>query len=129
MTRINRADSGIYNRPAQIQQPAAYVNNGSGGNANAGQWQTICTPMIHLYSAVYARGASRRYFASQLYPEARHYAEMRWRNDTVIDATMTLLTEGRRFQILGAIDPDLEHVKIVLPLVEYQAQGTKIIPQ
>lgn len=43
----------------------------------------------------------------------------------VIDGTMTMLLDGRRFQILGAIDPDMEHVKILLPLVEYQAQGTR----
>lgn len=125
MSRDNRTDSGAYNRPALIQAPAAYLDNGSGGNANANVWVTICSPMVHLFSGNFGRGLKRGFQYSQLYPTADHFAEMRWRNDTVIDATMTLLLDGRRFQILGAIDPDMEHVKITLALVEYQAQGTR----
>lgn len=125
MPRDNRTDSGAYNRPAQIQAEAAYVDNGSGGNANAGQWVTVCSPMVHLFSGTFGRGMRRAFFMQQLYPTANHWAEMRWRSDTVIDATMTLLLDGRRFQILGAVDPDMEHIKITLALVEYQAQGTR----
>lgn len=125
MSRVNRTDSGNYTRPAFIQTQAAYVDNGSGGNLNAGQWTTLCSPFVHLFSGNFGRGTSRPFQYQQLYPMAHHWAEMRWRNDVVIDATMTMLIDGRRYQILGAIDPDMEHVKILLPLVEYQAQGTR----
>lgn len=125
MTRDSRTDAGVYNRPAQIQKPSPYVDNGSGGNANAGQWITICSPFVRRYSANFGRGSHRPYFSSQLYPTASHFAEMRWRSDTAIDGTMTMLLDGRRYQILDAIDPEMEHVKIIMPLVEYQSQGTK----
>lgn len=125
MPRDNRTDSGAYNRPAFIQTQAAYFDNGSGGNANAGVWNTVCSPFVHLFSGNFGRGSRRAFLYQQLYPSASHWAEMRWRSDTVIDATMTLLLDGRRFQILGAVDPDMEHIKITLALVEYQAQGTR----
>lgn len=123
--RNNRTDSGAYNRPAQIQAPLARVDDGQGGNANANQWTTVREPMIHLYAAPGGRGLRRLYQYAQLYPTASHWAEFRYANDQAIDATMTMLIDGRRFQILGAIDMDLEHVTTVLPLVEYQAQGSR----
>lgn len=125
MTRVNRVDSGNYITPSTVQKEAPYVDNGQGGNSNAGVWNTICSPMVHLYSGNFGRGADRAYKYMQLYPTAKHWAEMRWRSDTAIDATMTIVIFGRRYQILGALDPDYEHVKILMPLVEYQAQGTK----
>jgi hypothetical protein len=125
MPRDNRTDSGVYNRPAQIQAPAARVDDGQGGNSADGQWITVCSPYVHLYSANFGRGSTRPYFAGQLYPTAKHFAEMRWRNDTAIDGTMTLLLDGRRFQILDAIDMDMEHIKILMPLIEYQSEGTE----
>lgn len=125
MSRVNRTDSGNYTRPATIKAPAAYVDNGSGGNANANQYTIVCSPFVHLFSGNFGRGTSRPFMFQQLYPTAHHWAEMRWRNDVVIDATMIMELDGRVFQILGAIDPDMEHVKILLPLVEYQAKGTR----
>lgn len=61
----------------------------------------------------------------QLYPEAKHWAEMRYRATPTIDGTMTLLHRNRRYQILDACNMDEENVTILLPLVEYQAKGTK----
>ncbi len=118
-------DAGNYTRPAQIQKPAAWSDDGQGGNANAGQWVTARSPYIHLYSGNFGRGTSRAYKYAQLYPEARHWAEMRYSNEVEIDATMTLLVDGRRYQVLGAIDQDLAHVSTLLALAEYQAKGSK----
>lgn len=125
MPRDNRTDSGNYNRPAQIQTLAARVDDGQGGNSAGEEWTTVCSPMVHRYSANFGRGSSRPYLYGQLYPTARHFAEIRWRNDVAIDGTMTMLLDGRRYQILDAIDPDMEHIKILMPLVEYQSQGTR----
>lgn len=124
MARTNRTNAGNYNRPAQIQAPnATWVDNGQGGNANAGQWITVRSPWIHLYSGNAGRGSGMTFKYGQLYPEARHWAEMRY-SSTPIDATMTLLEGGRRYQILGAIDVDEAHITTILALVEYQAKGT-----
>jgi hypothetical protein len=118
-------DAGNYTRPGQIQAPdTTWVDNGQGGNANAGQWTTVRSPWVHLYSGNFGRGVGRAYKYGQLYPEARHWAEMRYSHDVTIDATMTLLLDGRRYQILGAIDVDLAHVSTLLALVEYQAKGS-----
>lgn len=125
MTRDTRTDSGNYNVPAIIEQQAAYSDNGSGGNANAGVWTTVCSPFVRLYSANFGRGSRRPFQYSQLYPTASHFAEMRWRSDTVIDGTMRLTIHGRHYQIIDAIDPEYEHVKIIMPCVEYQSQGTR----
>jgi hypothetical protein len=81
--------------------------------------------MIQLESRTFGRGLHRSFQYDQLYPEANHYAEMRYANDTAIDATMRLVVDGRHFQILGALDVGLEHVTTLLALVEYQAQGSK----
>jgi hypothetical protein len=121
--RNQRTDSGSYNRPAQIQARAAYADDGQGGNANANSWTTVRSPMIHLQSGNFGRGTKRSYQFGQLYPTASHWAEMRYSHDQDIDATMTLLVDNRRFQILGAIDVELEHVTTMLALVEYKAQG------
>lgn len=125
-------DGGKYSRPATVEAPAAaWADNGQGGNANAGEWTTVVGSdptkplMIHLYSAPNGRGSSRLWKYMQLYPEARHWAELRYRSDTVIDGTMRLVHDGRIFQIIDAIDMDQEHRAILLPLVEYQAQGTR----
>ena len=75
--RNQRTDSGSYNRPSLIQAPAEYADDGHGGNANAGQWVTIRTPMIHLQSGNFGRGTKRSYQFMQLYPTASHWAEMR----------------------------------------------------
>ena len=123
--RNQRTDSGKYNRPAQIQAPATRVDDGQGGNSAANTWTTVRSPMLLLSSAQAGRGLRRAFQFGQLYPTASHWAEFRYANDVAINATMTLLIDGRRFQILGAIDLDLEHVTTVLPLIEYQAQGSK----
>src|SRR5712664_524837 len=123
MAKVNHANAGKRNRPAMIEKPAAYSDNGSGGNSAANTYDLVCSPMIHLYSAAAGRGSSRAFRYSQLYPEARHWAELAYRSDTAIDGTMILVHDGRHFQILDAIDIDEEHVTILLPLVEYQAQG------
>lgn len=135
MARNSRTDAGNYNHPAQILAPAAYVDNGQGGNANANQWTTVRSPFIRLQSGKFGRGSSRAYQYGQLYPTANHWAEMRYSDSVTIDATMMLLVNGllvngliasgRRFEILGAIDQEMEHVVTVLALVEYQAQGSK----
>ncbi len=117
-------DAGKYNRPAQIQAPASWANDGQGGNANAGQWTTVRSPMIHLDSRTFGRGLHRSFQYDQLYPDASHWAELLYANDVAIDATMTLLIDGRRFQILGAEDVNLSHVITLLALVEYQAKGS-----
>lgn len=81
--------------------------------------------MIHLQAGNFGRGLSRPFQYGQLYPNASHWAEMRYADDVAIDATMTLLVDGRRYQILGARDMDLEHVTTVLALIEYQSEGSK----
>lgn len=123
--RTQRTDSGSYNRPAQLQAPAAYVDDGQGGNLNANVWTTVRSPMIQLESRAIGRGLHRTYQYAQLYPDADHWAEMRYASDVAIDARMSLLVDGRRFQIIGAIDINLEHVTTLLALVEYQAQGSR----
>jgi head-tail adaptor len=124
--RTQRTDSGRYNRPATIQAPAAYSDDGQGGNANAGQWTTVRSPMIWLQSATNPRYTFHRlYQYSQLYPEATHFAAMRYASDTAIDATMRLVVSSRVYQIIGAEDVNLEHVTTLLALIEYQAQGSK----
>lgn len=125
MTRDTRTDSGNYNRPATIEAPATRVDDGQGGNSAGGSWTTVCSPFVRLYSANFGRGSKRPYFAGQLYPTATHFCEMRWRSDTAIDGTMRLTIDGRHYQILDAIDPEFEHIKILMPCVEYQSQGTK----
>lgn len=125
MTRDVRTDGGKYNRPASIQAPATRVDDGAGGNSAGNTWTTICSPMIHLFSAPNGRGSSRMYQYMQLYPTAKHWAEMRYRATPTIDGTMTLLHRNRRYQILDACNMDEENVTILLPLIEYQAKGTK----
>lgn len=123
--RTQRTDSGAYNRPAQVQAPVAYVDDGQGGNTNANQWTTVRSPMILLQSTN-ARFVFRRlYTYAQLYPEATHFAEMRYASDVAINATMQLVTSGHTYQIIGADDVNFEHMTTVLALVEYQAQGSK----
>lgn len=122
--RNQRTDSGSYNRPAQIQAPAPYEDNGQGGNSAADEWTTIRSPFIHLQSGNYGRGTRRSFQFGQLYPTASHWAEMRYAHDVAIDATMTLVENGQRYQILGAIDLEEEHVSTVLALVKYQAKGS-----
>lgn len=123
--RTQRTDSGVYNRPAQIQAPAAYVDNGQGGNTNANQWTTVRSPMITLLPSPIRYVFHRLFQFGQLYPEASHFAEMRYANDVAIDATMRMVASYRTFQIIGAEDVNFEHVTTVLALVEYQAQGSK----
>jgi hypothetical protein len=123
-------DIGKYNRPAQIQAPGAYVDNGEGGNANANVWTTVrgggpSPLMILLDSGNYGRGLRRSVQYGQLYPEANHWAEFLYASDVAIDATLTLLVDNRRFQILGAVDHSLAHQITLLALVETQAQGSK----
>ena len=124
MARFTSTDAGKYNRPATIEKPAAYTDNGQGGNASAGQWTLVCSPRIHLFAMPNGRGSSRLYQYMQLYPTAKHWVEFRYRAGVVIDATMTLVHGGRRYQIIDAIDMEMEHVTILCPLVEYQTKGT-----
>lgn len=125
MARNAVADPGLYNRPVQIQM-LPRVDDGQGGNASTSDdWITVCSPYIHLYAAPNGRGSTRAYQYQQLYPTAKHWAEMRYRANPAIDGTMTLLHRGRRYQILDAINLDEENVTILLPLVEYQSKGTK----
>lgn len=127
--RNQRTDSGSYNRPAQIQAPAARSDDGQGGNANANSWTTVRSPMIDLMSGNFGRGLKRSYQYGQLYPTASHWADMRYANDTAIDATMRLVvptgSATHVYQILGAEDLGFEHVTTTLALIEYQAQGSK----
>lgn len=124
--RTQRTDSGIYNRPATIQAPAAYADDGQGGNSNANVWNTVRSPMVALLSATNPRSIfHRQYQYAQLYPEATHFALMRYASDQAIDATMRLVANNRIYQIIGAEDVNLEHVTTLLVLVEYQAQGSK----
>lgn len=126
--RNTRTDSGSYNRPAQIQAPLARVDDGQGGNTNANQWTTVrgANPplMIHLLSGNFGRGLHRAYQYGQLYPTASHWAECRYANDVEIDASMTLVENNQRYQILGAIDVEMEHVTTILALIKYQARGS-----
>lgn len=129
MARDVKTDPGKYNRPALIQAPAARVDDGSGGNSAGNEWDTICSPFIHMYSLPNGRGSTRLYQYAQLYPAAKHWAEMRYRASPAIDGTMTLLHRGRRYQLLDAVNMDEEDVTMLLPLIEYQAQGTRSNPQ
>ena len=126
MARTQRTDSGIYNRPAQVQAPAAYVDDGEGGNSNANVWNTVRSPRVALQSATSPRYIFHRlYQYGQLYPEASHFALMRYAGSTTIDATMRLVVNNRAYQIIGVEDVNLEHVTTLLVLIEYQAQGSK----
>lgn len=124
--RNQRTDSGAYNRPAQVQAPVARVSDGMGGNSASG-WTTVRSPMIHLApisAGNPARSLRRGLKFAQQFPSATHWAEMRY-SSTTIDATMTLLVSSRRYQIIGAMDVELEHVTTILALEEWQAQGSK----
>lgn len=126
MARTQRTDSGVYNRPAQVQAPAAYVDDGEGGNSNANVWNTVRSPRVTLQSAANPRYAFHRlYLYAQLYPEATHFSIMRYASSAAIDATMRLVVDNRVYQIIGAEDVNLEHVTTLLALIEYQAQGSK----
>lgn len=135
MPRGNGTDAGNYNQPAQIQSPAPRMDNGQGGNASAGQWNTVRSPYIRLQNGKFGRGMSRSFQYGQLYPTANHWADMRYAHGLTVDASMILMVNGsivnglmvngRRFEILGAIDIDFEHVTTVLALIELQAKGSK----
>ncbi len=127
---VVKPDAGNYNRPALIQAPAAYVDNGEGGNSNSGSWITVrgggsLPLMIDLESRTFGRGLHRTFQYGQLYPDADHWAELLYANDTAIDATMRLVVGGRVFQILGAEDLKLQHSVTLLALIEYQAKGSQ----
>lgn len=123
--RATNQDVGKYNQPAQIQAPVAtWLDNGQGGNANAGQWTTVRSPMIALHAGRNGRGASLTYKYGQLYPDADHYAECLYTSDVAIKAGMILLVNGRAFQILGAIDENSRHVNVIMPCVEHAAKGS-----
>lgn len=123
-------DAGSYNHPAIIQKQAAYADNGSGGNANAGQWVTVrggdpSHPlMIGLHSGKFGRGLKLTYKYGQQYPEADHYVQMRYTSDDVESAGMRLVVNNRNFRILGAIDEDLRHHETIMPCVEELAKGS-----
>lgn len=113
-----------YNRPAKIQV-LGYTADAQGGNSNTTE-TTICSPYVHLFTAPRGRGSTRMWSYMQLYPTAQHWAAMRYRASVTIDATMTLLVGTHRYQIIDAIDLDMEHIEILLPLVEYQGKGSKV---
>lgn len=121
----NSTDAGKYNRPAEIQKRVARVDDGSGGNSAGDSWVTVRSPMILFTEAPNGRGLARAFRYGQLYPEAKYWAEFWYASDVAIDATMTLLLDGVRYQVLGAIDQDKKHIITLLALVEYQAQGSK----
>lgn len=121
---IANPDAGKYNRPAHIQAPAARVDDGQGGNSAAGNWTTVRSPMILLDAGNFGRGLRRSFQYGQLYPTSSHWAEFWYSSDVAIDATMTLLVDNRRFQILGAIDHQLSHQITLLALEELQAKGS-----
>lgn len=124
-------DAGSYNYSGQIQEEAAYSDNGQGGNASAGTWVTVRGGgdpplMIGLHSGKFGRGARLAYRYGQLYATADHYAEMRYSSDVAIVAGMRLLLDnGRKFRILGAIDEDLRHQETIMPCIEEQAKGSR----
>lgn len=125
--RNQRTDSGAYNRPAQVQAPATRVPSPTGGDTSSG-WTTVRSPMVHLApmaSFNAARSLHRGLKFAQLWPSASHWAEFRYASDVAIDATMTLLVNNRRYQIIGAMDIELEHVTTIVALEEWQAQGSK----
>ena len=83
--------------------------------------------MMHLSSGNAGRGARRRFQYGQLFPTASHWAEFRYAHDVAIDATMTLLdtATSQRYQILGAIDQDEEHIITIVALIKWQAKGSQ----
>jgi Phage head-tail joining protein len=117
-------DAGSYNYPSFIQAEAPYSDDGQGGNANAGQWITVRSPMIGLLSGKFGRGAHLTFKYGQNYPTADHYAVMRYSPDEAISAGMRLVVRGRYFRILGAIDEDFRHMETIMPCVEERAQGS-----
>lgn len=123
-------DAGSYNYPAQIQQQAAYADNGQGGNSNANVWVTVRGGgdpplMIGLHNGKFGRGLHLTYKYGQLYANADHYVQMRYANDVAIVAGMRLLlANGRQFRILGAINEDLRFHETIMPCVEEQARGS-----
>ncbi len=114
-----------YNRPAKVQS-LTYTADAQGGNSTSGTWTTVCSPYVHIFTAPMGRGSTRMWRFMQLYPAAKHWATMRYRSSTTIDATMTLLVGSHRYQIIDAVDLDMEHIEIVLPLIEYQGKGSKV---
>jgi hypothetical protein len=124
MARATNQDVGKYSEPAQIQREADWADNGEGGNANAGQFVTVRSPMVSLSSGKNGRGASLAWRYGQLYPTADHYAECLYANDVAIKPGMNLLINGRSYQILAAIDENLRHINTIMPCVEYGAKGS-----
>lgn len=130
MTRNTRTDSGAYNRPAIIKKPATRVDDGLGGDSSG--WTIVrgggSSPlMVFLGSGNYGRGLHLVYKIMQQYPQAGHYAMMRYANDTTISAGMFIFITvngiERQYQILGAEDVTLEHVTTIMPLIEHGARG------
>lgn len=122
-------DTGAYNRPAIIQKPADWADNGSGGNANANQWVTVRgggpIPLFAaLHSGKFGRGAHLSFQYGQLYPQADHYAEVKYTSDVTIAPGMRLVINNRVFRIFGAIDEDMRNVNTIMPCVEEQAKGS-----
>jgi hypothetical protein len=122
--RATNQDVGKYNQPAQIQREADWADNGEGGNANAGQFVTVRSPMVALHSGRNGRGSSLAYRYGQLYPEADHYAECLYAKDVAIMPGMNLLINDRSFQIIAAIDEDRRHVNTIIVCVEHGAKGS-----
>lgn len=81
--------------------------------------------MIYFGPRLGGRGAKREWQYMQLYPTARWWAAMRWRSDTIINATMTLVHDNVRYQLLDALDDRFEHIDIIMPLMVFGSQGTK----
>lgn len=129
--RTQRTDSGSYNRPAIIQKTGTRQDDSMGGDT-AG-WVNVRgggNPplMISLGSGNFGRGLHLVYKVMQLYPQATHWAFMRYASDAQIAAGMSLLVTvnsiDRRYQILGAEDVTLEHVTTILALIEHGAKGS-----
>lgn len=129
--RTQRTDSGSYNRPAVIKKTGTRTDDGMGGDTSG--WTTVrgggpSPLMVSLGSGNFGRGLHLVYKVMQQYPQATHWALLRYANDAVISAGMFIFITvngiERQYNILGAEDVTLEHVTTILPLIEHGAKGS-----
>jgi SPP1 family predicted phage head-tail adaptor len=127
MARDVRSDPGYFNKPIQFQSEQT-TPDGSGGSTTTG-WTTVYQCFAHIdtltdSASAVRRTATRPFLYMQLYPEMDALMTIRYQASTALTPAMTILYRNRRYQIIDVIVPHEELVKIVIPVVLYQAPGT-----
>lgn len=126
MPRDVRTDAGYFNKPIQFQQEQSTPDGSGGRDINA--WLTVYRCFAHI-DTLTGSGSARRadtrpFLYMQLYPTMDALMTIRYQASVPLTPAMTIVYKNRRYQIIGLITPHEEQVKIVIPVVLYQAPGT-----